>query len=178
MVTGELHRSVVLLLDHTEKGSTAVVVNKPSDHTLRTGLLHLSTQLSPLGNNRLFRGGPVWRVSLLHRRREVGGVELPQLYDAPLFYGGNMSLVGDIVAQEEGSASDFMFYAGCCHWSPGQLEEEVAQGVWLPLLAPYHHLTAEAGLADLWGGLWRGAGHDSIARVAPWLSAGAVEPIC
>lgn len=75
------HRSVVLLMDHNEKQSYGLVVNKGRDVTLRDvvspGSLPLASETfsSCFANNSVRHGGPVmtW-FSWLHRCKEVGGI--------------------------------------------------------------------------------------------------------
>lgn len=75
------HRSVVLLVEHTEKMSYGLVVNKGRDVTLRDvvrpEVLPLASETfnKCFANNSVRLGGPVMTsLSWLHRYEEVGGV--------------------------------------------------------------------------------------------------------
>lgn len=75
------HRSVVLLMDHNEKQSYGLVVNKGREVTLRDvvspGSLPLASETfsSCFAENSVRVGGPVMNwFSWLHRCKEVGGV--------------------------------------------------------------------------------------------------------
>lgn len=119
-------RAVVLLLDHEDDGSLGVVLNRPSEVEVRDVLApwaELAT--SP---DVVFRGGPVALDSAL-------GVAVVPGDGEPLGWrqvSGRLGLVDldappELLAAELGGLRIFAGYAG---WSPGQLEQELADGAW------------------------------------------------
>lgn len=127
---GEFRRTVVLVLDHDASGALGVVVNRPLP--VRVDAVLPPWQEHVTEPARLFRGGPVALDSAL------GLVVVPG--DAPEPEGvrrivGALGLVDLDAAPEDvsRSASGLRIFAGYAGWSPGQLEDEVAEGSWLVL---------------------------------------------
>lgn len=122
-------RAVVLLLDHGDDGAFGLVVNRPSDTTVAEVAEGWGPHASPPGV--VFVGGPVSSNSVvgLARRR----------VDDPEWHFG--VVVGDLgiidLHRPPGPGDDpwsgVRLFAGSAGWSPGQLEDEVAEGAWWPV---------------------------------------------
>ena len=121
------HRTVVLLLDHTEEGALGVVVNRPMEVDVSAVLPTWQPHVTAPG--KLFQGGPVALDSAL------GLVAVPGDEEEPL---GVRRLVGalglvdldtppEVVVPELAGLRIFAGYAG---WSAGQLEDEIEEGAW------------------------------------------------
>jgi len=122
------HQSVILLLEHHDKGSMGVILNRPTQYNMG----YVSGDASgPFADNKLYFGGDVGdgTVSFLHGSEQVTGSAevLPGVY-----LGGYDSAV-ELVRGGEIVAKDFKFFARYCGWGPGQLERECARGVWYPV---------------------------------------------
>lgn len=84
------HRSVVLLVDHTDTHSYGLIVNKDRDMTLREvcspGAMPLALdEFSCFADSPVRVGGPVGNCfSWLHRHEEVGGVRFPDNTESPV----------------------------------------------------------------------------------------------
>lgn len=119
-------RSVVLLLDHDDDGTTGVVVNRPT--TVHVGDILPSWSRLASTPGVIFQGGPVALDSALGLavvpgtgdplgwRRVFGGLGWVDL-DAP----------PEVLAAEVGPLRIFAGYSG---WGPGQLEQELVHGAW------------------------------------------------
>ncbi|MDX6356836.1 MAG: putative transcriptional regulator [Streptomyces sp.] len=125
-------RAVVLLLDHDQKGSLGVVLNRPSP----VGVGDVLEPWAALAGTPpvVFQGGPVSLDSalglavvpgeqavdgdagLLGWRRVHGAIGLVDLEAPP-----------ELLAAELGSLRIFAGYAG---WGPGQLARELLNGAW------------------------------------------------
>lgn len=129
--------TVILLARHDEKGALGWIVNGQA--LGRVGELlqssNLVTSESPLPDDGPFardarRGGPVQGHTgwLLYRRGEV---PLAGEIDAgdELCVTGDLDALASVVRERN---QDFRLLLGYAGWSPEQLEEEVAQGAWLP----------------------------------------------
>ncbi|GAB2682640.1 YqgE/AlgH family protein [Thalassiella azotivora] len=154
-------RTVVLLLDHGDDGALGVVVNRPTDLDVDAVLPTWQPYVAHPG--RLFQGGPVATDSAL------GLVALRGGPDEPLGVrgiGDHLGLVDldtppEVVVAEVDAVRIFAGYSG---WSPGQLEDEIAEGSWFVLPAE----PADAFSADpeeLWPAVLRRQGGD-LALVA------------
>lgn len=84
------HRSVVLLVDHSSRGSYGLVVNKDKGETLEEALCEEAIPLASDALQRVLKnpvrvGGPVMsRLAWLHPHKEVGGVALAEDEDNPV----------------------------------------------------------------------------------------------
>jgi len=117
-------RTVVYLLEHDGGGTVGVIMNRPS-HT-PVGQVLPDWQDIVSGPSVVFGGGPVQPdgalcLGLLDSdgpwgKRVVDGV-------------GTVDLDGDVLAIA-GVANRLRVFAGHAGWSPGQLEDEIAEGAW------------------------------------------------
>ncbi len=129
--------TVVLLARHDEKGALGWVINGKS--VGRVGELLRSSNLvgdgEPLPDDGPFardarRGGPVQTHTgwLLYRRDGVafaGEIDVGEV----LGVTGDLDALASVVRERN---RDFRLLLGYAGWSPSQLEDEIAQGVWLP----------------------------------------------
>ncbi len=129
--------TVVLLARHDDSGALGWVLNGKAMAPVRE--LLLGAGLVPEGLE-LPDGGPFVRPA------RVGGPVSPStgwvLYrknhyalDGEISAGETLAVTGDRDALAEvmrARTRDFRLFLGYAGWSPGQLESEVRQGVWLP----------------------------------------------
>jgi putative transcriptional regulator len=122
-------RAVVLLLDHDEQGALGVALNRPTPVEVADVLGGWAELAAP--PRVIFQGGPVGLDSAL-AVAVVPGEPGPQ---DPLGWRrvhGAIGLVDleappQLLAAELGALRVFAGYAG---WTPGQLEQEIADGAW------------------------------------------------
>jgi putative transcriptional regulator len=122
-------RTVVYLIEHRERGSLGVVLNRPSDVALRDVLptwAPLSTQPSAV-----FVGGPVDGRTALCLAAVRAGHD-PAGIDGLVAVNGPVALVDldgdpDALAPRVRGVRIFAGYAG---WEAGQLAGEVSRGDW------------------------------------------------
>jgi putative transcriptional regulator len=124
-------RCVVFVVDHDEDGALGVVLNRPTSVDVGAILPPWEGRTSAPGV--VFRGGPVGQDSALGLARLVApsadGDEEPVGFRRVF---GALGLV-DLDAPPEiitTELSAMRIYAGYAGWSPGQLEDEVAEGSW------------------------------------------------
>ncbi|WP_329217810.1 YqgE/AlgH family protein [Streptomyces sp. NBC_01485] len=123
-------RAVVLLLDHDEKGSLGVVLNRPTPVGVSDILEGWADFTGEPGV--VFQGGPVSLDSALGIAVIPGG---PAVDGTPLGWRrvhGAIGLVDleappQLLAPALGSLRIFAGYAG---WGPGQLQDELEEGAW------------------------------------------------
>ncbi|MBA2772697.1 MAG: YqgE/AlgH family protein [Nocardioidaceae bacterium] len=119
-------RAVIFVLDHDDDGALGVVINRPSQLPVRAVLPAWAGAVSepPL----LFTGGPVAQDSALAVGMSSGPG--PEVGFRRLV--GNFGLV-DLDAEPtdvEVGLLGVRVFSGYAGWSPGQLEEEIAEGSW------------------------------------------------
>jgi len=116
-------QSVILLVRHDQQATTGLFVNRP----LNIPLSEVYPELKG-GQLKLYAGGPVTiGIRALYRSRTKPG-EAAQILD-DVFMISTKTLLGKMV--EPGMPSSvFRVYAGYTGWSPGQLRDEIARGLW------------------------------------------------
>lgn len=121
-------QTIVLLLDHGRGGSLGVVINQPSETSLRKVLPDVPEA------RRLevpvYWGGPVQpegvTVLLRNPRRPGGSTRvLPEVYRTTELEALREAL------EDQRPDRQVRVYSGYAGWSPGQLEKEVRLGAWL-----------------------------------------------
>lgn len=119
--------AVVALFDHTSNGSSmGVVLNRQTTLSLQSFLPDIETE-DPIP---VFCGGPVGcdRLFFIHALGDlISGSE--QLADS-LWIGGDFQQMTDYVNSGYPIDGYVRFFLGYSGWSPGQLEEEIANKVW------------------------------------------------
>jgi putative transcriptional regulator len=150
------HRSVVLMIEHSQGGAMGLVLNRASPLRLRELAEGHSLQVAPEKQEQLvFVGGPVepQRGFVLHDQDRVEEKHevLPGLY---------LSLTLDALGpllQDRGCRIRFCLgYAG---WGPKQLESEISSGAWL-LSEGANVQTLDTEPDQLWDSTVRAMGFD------------------
>lgn len=145
-------RTVVLILDHDHTGTLGVVLNRPLEVEVREVLPDWTGDVSEPSS--LFGGGPVATDSAL-----AIGVLTSTSDEAPLGWRAMYGRVGlvDLDTPVEvlaGALTGLRIFAGYAGWSPGQLEDEIAEGSWLVVDGADNDLTTESPV-DLWAQVLR-----------------------
>ena len=124
------HQAVILLLEHNERGTMGVILNRPTQYTM--GYVSGDTS-GPFAKNALYFGGDVGdgTVSFLHGSGAVSGsVEVtPGVYLGGYDSACNLAKGGEIKTEE------CKFFARYCGWGAGQLQGECERNVWYPVAA-------------------------------------------
>lgn len=117
-------RTVVYLLEHDGGGTVGVIMNRPSRTPVGQVLPDWHSAVS--GPAVVFGGGPVQPDGALCLAQLDGeGPGVRRVVDGV----GTVDLDGDITIIS-GLAKRMRVFAGHAGWSPGQLEDEMAEGAW------------------------------------------------
>jgi putative transcriptional regulator len=136
MVDPNFAKSLTYICEHNEQGALGVVVNRPTDMTLRALLEQIEIEPGDrlVGDTPVYFGGPVQtdRGFVLHQ--PVGD------WQSTLSVQGDVGLttskdILQAVAEGNGPGS-LLVSLGYAGWAPGQLEEELKQNAWLTVAAP------------------------------------------
>jgi putative transcriptional regulator len=117
-------RAAILLIDHNDQESFGLVLNHPSEITLKDLFEHIDLDLP------IFNGGPVAPQQLfyLHRFSHVKGA----LQVTPdLYFGGEWQQVLAQAMVLEAPHAQLRFFAGYSGWGPQQLSDEIADHAWI-----------------------------------------------
>jgi putative transcriptional regulator len=133
-------RTVVLLLEHGDEGAFGVVLNRPSDTTVKEVWEQVGQEptqsVEPINV-----GGPVPGPLMALHDSEL-------LSEAEVFPGVHRSMQRDMLDQLVRGPAEFKLFSGYAGWGSGQLEAELSAGGWITRQANtdyifYHH-------DDLW----------------------------
>ena len=123
------HRTVVYLIEHRAGGSLGVVVNRPSEVTVRDVL----PCWAPLSSHpSVFVGGPVEAETALCLATVRTGQD-PARVEGLVRVRGPVALV-DLDAEPKAMSPrlrGLRVFAGYAGWDPGQLNGEVRRGDWI-----------------------------------------------
>jgi putative transcriptional regulator len=163
-------RTVVLLVDHREEGSLGFVVNRPADMRIRAMVepLGLGVDAEKVVDGPVLVGGPVapntgWVVF------ERTGAQDPQSdvvqVSERLCVSASRDLLESMVVGTDRRMLLVLGYAG---WGPGQLDEELSQGAWIPVDLD-ERIVFDTPYDDRWGNALRLLGIDParLTGVAP-----------
>jgi len=121
-------RAVILLVQHDEKGSLGLVLNRPMDVSIRSAWKKLSQTPCEIEGH-LHQGGPCEGVLMaLHTDLEASDLEV---LDGVQF-STTKDAIEHLVSHGGSHVRLFVGYSG---WSAGQLEGELAEGAWLTIPA-------------------------------------------
>jgi putative transcriptional regulator len=136
MADDNFSRAVVYLCEHTQNGALGLVINRPTDITLKSLFekVELTLDREELAGQPVYFGGPVQteRGFVLHEK--TGTVESP--YTSTLAIAGGdleMTTSKDVLEALANGAGPrkLLVTLGYSGWSAGQLEEEIGRNGWL-----------------------------------------------
>ena len=133
-------RSVIYLCEHSERGALGLIINKPSDISLK-GLfdkVELPLGRADLSGAPVFQGGPVQteRGFVLHEAViSVDSVDGETIYASTMTIPGGLEMTTSkdvLEALSTGAGPRKVLVSlGYSAWGEGQLESEIAENSWL-----------------------------------------------
>lgn len=119
------NRSVVLLAEHSEKGSVGFILNKILDFSLKDLIPELNS------NFRIYNGGPVEQDNLyfIHKVPEL----IPESVEIAngIYWGGDFDIVIELISKKLISEKQIRFFLGYSGWDANQLTEELNSHSWI-----------------------------------------------
>lgn len=146
-ITGDVsfNRAVILLADHTDKGSVGFIINKPLEY-------NLADLVPELGDIDLtvYNGGPVEQDNLyfIHTvpKLIIGSQEISE----GIFWGGNFNNVIKLLRTGELQRENIQFFLGYSGWDSKQLNCELEENSWVVLENKYGDDLLTKCCPDLW----------------------------
>jgi len=134
LADGVFARTVVLVLDCDEDGALGVVLNEISETALDAVLPDwVQTVSEP---RLLFHGGPVSPNGAICLASVASAGEEPPGW-RPLFDTVGLLHLDTPIEIVSGAYRDLRIFAGYAGWAAGQLQAEIAQGMWHVVAAEY-----------------------------------------
>ena len=137
-------RSVVYLCEHSERGALGLVINKPSDMTLKSlfDKVDLPLRREDLSQEPVFQGGPVHteRGFVLHESlKPENDTTDESVYASTMTIPGGLEMTTSrdvLEALSTGAGPRRVLVSlGYSAWGQGQLESEIAENSWLTVEA-------------------------------------------
>jgi len=164
LADGVFARTVVLVLDCDEDGALGVILNEISQTSLDAVLPDwVQTVSEP---RLLFHGGPVSPNGAICLASVVRAGEEPPGW-RPLFDTVGLLHLDTPIEIVSGAYRDLRIFAGYAGWSAGQLQSEIAAGMWHLAAAEYADVFGTSPL-ELWRGVLRRQ-RSETAFFATWL---------
>lgn len=146
-------RTVVLLSEHNEEGTTGFILNKPTDMNLNEGVQDFPDFKAPL-----YFGGPV-HTDILHYIHKYAIIEDAKEIVPGLYWGGNIEQLKMMIDTGQIKPGEVRFYAGYSGWMPNQLNAEIREKSWI--ISPTAASTAfSAKPASMWAEVLKSMGKD------------------
>jgi putative transcriptional regulator len=119
------NRAVILLADHNALGSVGFILNKPLNYNLKDLIEGTESDFT------VYNGGPVEQDNLyfIHKSPELipNSIEISN----GIFWGGDFSVVIDLINENKISKDDIKFFLGYSGWDEQQLDSELQSNAWL-----------------------------------------------
>lgn len=164
LADGVFDRTVVLVLDCDEDGALGVILNEISQTPLDAVLPDwVATVSEP---RLLFHGGPVSPNGAICLASVASAGEEPPGW-RPLFDTVGLLHLDTPIEIVAGAYRDLRIFAGYAGWAAGQLQGEVAEGMWHVAAAEYDDVFGSRPL-ELWRGVLRRQ-RSEMAYFSTWL---------
>ncbi|MDE3234945.1 MAG: YqgE/AlgH family protein [Bacteroidota bacterium] len=124
-------RAVIIVAEHNEKGALGFIINKPF-HRKFNELVEFKNSIAfPL-----WMGGPVKKEELffLHQRPDLVANGKP--VTGNVYFGGNFQQAVQYMNDKTLKGNDVKLFIGYCGWDDHELEDEIAEGTWIPVDTP------------------------------------------
>jgi putative transcriptional regulator len=146
LADGVFNQTVVLILDADEDGALGVILNEISQTPLDAVLPEwVSTVSEP---RLLFHGGPVSPNGAICLASVVSDGEEPPGW-RQLFESVGLLHLDTPIEIVSGAYRDLRIFAGYAGWASGQLQAEIAEGMWHLITADYSDVFGDQPL-ELW----------------------------
>ena len=118
----KFERSVILLMQHDDRGTFGVTINKPSTDRVKSAWENL-TGAVPADDQLILAGGPLQGpVIALHQVPDLCDVAMP----GGIFVAAQMEKLNELAKYED----PYRIVVGLAGWKNGQLKSELESGCW------------------------------------------------
>jgi putative transcriptional regulator len=134
-------KTVTYICTHNQDGAMGIIINRPTDVTISNLFEQIKIESDLLGliNTHVYYGGPVQpdRGFILHTPQIDDQTNAAVEYNSTVLVNNSIALttskdILEAVAASQGPQK-MLIALGYAGWTPGQLEDEMAQNAWLSL---------------------------------------------
>jgi putative transcriptional regulator len=123
-------RTVIFLCDHQDDSSFGFVINKQIEQTLDELMDGFDGHKVPV-----YYGGPVQMDTIHYLHQYPDRIPGGQLVMPDVYWGGDFSLLAEMVKKDEIDYNKVRFFLGYSGWGSGQLTDELTEKSWLTVEA-------------------------------------------
>ena len=157
LADANFYKSVVLMIKHDDEGAFGVILNRPTDNTVRD-IWKMVGEDDIDCDEVIYMGGPVsGPLVALHRVKAAAEMEI----SPGLFFSAHKDKLHKVAAQ---TAKPYRFFTGYAGWAEGQLEAELKAGGWLMTKAKKDLVFRAAD--ELWDQVVRTIGEGILGKAA------------
>lgn len=119
------NKSVVLIADHSIKGSVGFILNKPQNFTLNELIPEINSKF------KIYNGGPVEQESLYFLHKVPHLIANSVQICEGVYWGGDFSIIKELLNNNEITNKDIQFFLGYTGWGIHQIEDELEEEFWI-----------------------------------------------
>jgi putative transcriptional regulator len=138
------NRAVILLADHNALGSVGFILNKPLEYNLKDLIEGTESDFT------IYNGGPVEQDNLYFIHKSPGLIPNSVEISNGIFWGGDFSVVLDLINSDIISKDDIRFFLGYSGWAEEQLDNELESNAWLVLENVYDNQIISKSCTTFW----------------------------
>jgi putative transcriptional regulator len=145
-IIGDLsfNRSVILLADHTKRGSVGFIINKPLRYKISDIIPDIKSTL------KIYNGGPVEQDNLyfIHNVPELipNSIEISN----GIYWGGEYEITKRLINEGKITKKNIRFFLGYTGWGEEQLETEMAESTWIIVKNNYKNKIIGKSATQFW----------------------------
>ncbi len=126
-IIGDLsfNRSIVLLTDHSNKGSIGFILNKPLEYTISDLVPEIDAPF------KVYNGGPVEQDNLYFIHKIPNLIPNSIEISLGIYWGGDFTKVARLITEKKINEKDIKFFLGYSGWDINQLESELKTQSWV-----------------------------------------------
>ena len=119
----EFNRTVILMLQHDERGSVGIILNRQSNLKVGDVIPDLSF------SHDLYYGGPcgINKIGFIH---SIKNLSQSIRISGGIYWGGNVYQLQHLLANDLADPGELRFFAGLVEWAPGELADEITNKHW------------------------------------------------
>jgi putative transcriptional regulator len=119
-------RSVVLLVEHSDRGSLGFILNKSLEFKLNSTVKDF-----PAFDTSIFMGGPVEPDHLFYIHTKGNEIEDSVEITPGLYWTGNFDALKDCIRAGRITDTEIRFFLGYSGWDADQLDREISEDSWI-----------------------------------------------
>lgn len=148
-------RAVVLVCEHSAEGAFGLVLNQSTELFMSSLFEEIDKDL-PVNI-----GGPVERNTVHYLHQYGSEIEGSIRLDENIFWSGSFDQIMLNIKLGKINVDEIRFFVGYSGWGAGQLEAEIAEGVWV-VAETSAEIVFESDAAKMWNKVLRSLGGDNI----------------